>query len=599
MSSHGLPVLPASAPFAVEHIQALNAVMAETSLEQRHWLAGFLAGYHAATGQPPAAAAPVPAARTKIPLTILYGTESGNAEGVAADARKVAAKQGFAAKLLDMAEATPADLAAAGHLLVVASTWGEGDPPERAVEFYAALLAADAPRLEGVRFSVLALGDSSYVNFCEVGRRIDQRLEELGGERIAARIDCDLDYEAPAADWTGRALEELLRSAAPEPQAAAAARGEIIHVDFATTGIASAYGKANPFAAEITELVNLNGRYSGKETMHLELDLAGSGLTFEPGDSLGIVSENDPETAAAVLAAVGLLGEPALAGRLAGEFDITALSRPVMEAFAAVNPAPALVELLAGDGWRGWLAGRQIVDLLEAFPCSLAPEQLAGLFRKLPPRLYSVASSQRALPDEAHLLLGVVRYESHGRARKGVASGFVAERLRPGDTLKVYVKPNKNFRLPEDPDRPVIMIGPGTGVAPFRAFLQERQATGAKGRNWLFFGDRNYTHDFLYQLDWQELAKDGVLSRIDVAFSRDQPDKVYVQHRMWQRRAELYAWLEEGAHLYVCGDEKAMAKDVDAMLARILVDQSGCPAEVAQARLAELKRARRYQRDVY
>jgi sulfite reductase (NADPH) flavoprotein alpha-component len=270
-----------------------------------------------------------------------------------------------------------------------------------------------------------------------------------------------------------------------------------------------------------------------------------------------------------------------------------------MEAYAKVNPAAALDELLAGDGWRGWLEGRQIVDLLEAFPCSLTPEQLAGLFRKLPPRLYSVASSQRALPDEAHLLLGVVRYESHGRARKGVASGFVAERLRPGDTLKVYVKPNKNFRLPEDPDRPVIMIGPGTGVAPFRAFLQERQATGAKGRNWLFFGDRNYTHDFLYQLDWQELAKDGVLSRIDVAFSRDQRDKVYVQHRMWERRAELYAWLEEGAHLYVCGDEKAMAKDVDAMLARILVDQGGCPAEVAQTRLAELKRTRRYQRDVY
>jgi sulfite reductase (NADPH) flavoprotein alpha-component len=446
---------------------------------------------------------------------------------------------------------------------------------------------------------VLALGDSSYVNFCEVGRRIDQRLEELGGERIAARIDCDLDYEAPAAEWTGRALEELLRSAAPEPQAAAAARGEIIHVDFATTGIASPYGKANPFAAEITELVNLNGRYSGKETVHLELDLTGSGLIFEPGDSLGIVSENDPEMAAAVLAAVGLAGDRALATRLLGELDITALSRPVMEAYAKVNPAPALAELLEGDGWRGWLAGRQIVDLLEAFPCSLAPEQLAGLFRKLPPRLYSVASSQKALPDEAHLLLGAVRYRSHGRDRKGVASTYVAERLRAGDTLKVYVKPNKNFRLPEDPDRPVIMIGPGTGVAPFRAFLQERQATGAKGRNWLFFGDRNYTHDFLYQLDWQEMAKDGVLNRIDVAFSRDQPDKVYVQHRMWQRRAELWAWLEEGAQLYVCGDEKAMAKDVDAMLARIVADQSGRAPEAALAYLAELKRARRYQRDVY
>ena len=302
---------------------------------------------------------------------------------------------------------------------------------------------------------------------------------------------------------------------------------------------------------------------------------------------------------AAVLRAAGLAGDQALAAKLGSELDITALSRPVMAAYAEVNPAAALAELLAGDGWRSWREGRQIVDLLEAFPCELAPEQLAGLFRKLPPRLYSVASSLKAAPDEAHLLLGVVRYESHGRARKGVASGFVAERLRTGERLEVYVKPNRNFRLPEDQDRPVIMIGPGTGVAPFRAFLQERQATGAKGRNWLFFGDRNYTHDFLYQLDWQELAKDGVLSRIDVAFSRDQPEKVYVQHRMWQRRAELCAWLEDGAHVYVCGDEKAMAKDVDAMLARIVADQSGRTPEAASAYLAELKRARRYQRDVY
>ena len=256
-------------------------------------------------------------------------------------------------------------------------------------------------------------------------------------------------------------------------------------------------------------------------------------------------------------------------------------------------------ELLAGDGWRGYLEGRQILDLLEDFPCTLAPEQLTSLLRKLPPRLYSVASSLRATPEEAHLLVGVVRYQSHGRERTGVASGLVAERLRVGDTLGVYVKPNKNFRLPEDADRPVVMIGPGTGVAPYRAFLQERQALGARGRNWLVFGDRNYTHDFLYQLDWQAFLKEGVLSRIDVAFSRDQPEKVYVQHRLWERRAELYAWLEDGAHLYVCGDEKAMAKDVHAMLARIVADQSGRTAEAAEAWLGDLRKEGRYQRDVY
>jgi sulfite reductase (NADPH) flavoprotein alpha-component len=596
MSTFSLPILPESAPFPAEHIRALNSVMAETSAEQRHWLSGFLAGYHAATAGP--AAAPAASARAKIPLTILFGTESGNAEGVAADARKAAGKQGFAARLVDMADASPTEIAAARHLLVIASTWGEGDPPERAAEFYKGLMAADAPRLDGVRFSVLALGDSSYVNFCEVGRRIDARLEELGGERVAPRIDCDLDYEERAAEWAQGALGELARIAEPDP-AAPDGGGAIIHVDFATPAAAPLYSKANPFPAEIAELINLNSSRSGKETIHLELSLAGSGLTFAPGDSLGIVARNDPEMAAAVLQAVGLGDDDALAARLIHEFDITVLSRPVIEAYAALNPAPALQELLAGDGWREYLEGRQIVDLLEEFPRELTPEQLTGMLRRLPPRLYSVASSLQAAPDEAHLLLGVVRYESHGRSRKGVASTFVAERLRAGETLPVYVKPNKNFRLPDDPDRPIVMIGPGTGVAPFRAFLQERQAAGARGRNWLFFGDRNFSHDFLYQLDWQAFLKEGVLSRIDVAFSRDQPEKIYVQDRMWERRAELYGWLQDGAHLYVCGDEKAMAKDVHATLVRIVAEQGGSSSEAAEAWLAGLKRERRYQRDVY
>jgi sulfite reductase (NADPH) flavoprotein alpha-component len=594
MSGSPLPALPDSAPFASDHIRALNSVMAETSTEQRHWLSGFLAGYDAAAVQP--MAAPQPGPRAKVPLTILFATESGNAEGIAVDAKKVANRQGFAARLLDMADASLADIAAARHLLVIASTWGEGDPPERAAGFYASLMARDAPRLEGVRFAVLALGDSSYVNFCEIGRRIDGRLEELGGLRIAPRIDCDLDYETPASDWTRGALDELARIAEPEPEAAEPRRGAVI-LDFAAAG--PAYSKAHPFPAEISELINLNSSRSGKATIHLELSLAGSGLTFEPGDSFGIVARNDPAMVEAVLRAAGLEGEAALAARLGEKLDITALSRPVIEAYARLNPAPGLQELLAGTGWRGYLAGRQIVDLLEEFPCELTPEQLQGLLRKLPSRLYSVASSLRAVPEEAHLLVGVVRYESHGRARQGVASGFVAERLRAGATLPVYVKPNKNFRLPDEPERPIVMIGPGTGVAPFRAFLQERQAVGAKGPSWLFFGDRNFSHDFLYQLDWQDFLKDGTLSRIDVAFSRDQPEKVYVQHRMWERRAELYAWLEDGAQLYVCGDEKAMAKDVHATLARIVAEQSGRSAEAAEAYLGDLRKQRRYQRDVY
>ena len=599
MSGMGLPILPETAPFPAEHIEVLNAVMAHASAEQRHWLSGFLAGYHAALTSPAALPASAPAAepRKKIPLTVLYGTDSGNAEGVADAAKKAAAKSGFAARLVDMADTAPAEMARAEHLLVITSTWGEGDPPERAAEFYAALMADDAPRFDGVPFSVLALGDTSYVNFCEIGRQIDARLEALGGKRVAPRVDCDLDYEEPAAAWTTAALKELADLGEPEPTATRPARGEVIN--FPGAAAEPLHGKANPFPAEITELVNLNGSRSGKQTIHLELSLEGSGLTFEPGDSLAIVTENRPETIEAVLRAASLAGDADLAARLANEWDITTLSRPVLEAYAALNPAPALAELIAGDGWRAYVPGRQLLDLLEDFPAALSPEQLTGLLRKLPSRLYSVASSLKAAPDEAHLLVGVVRYESHGRERHGVASTFVAERLRAGDVLKVYVKPNKNFRLPEDPDRPLIMIGPGTGVAPFRAFLQERQATGARGRNWLFFGDRNYTHDFLYQLEWQDLHKDGVLSEIDVAFSRDQPEKVYVQHRMWQRRKELFAWLEDGAGLYLCGDEKAMAKDVHATLAAIVADQGQRSAEAAEAYLADLKKQHRYQRDVY
>jgi sulfite reductase (NADPH) flavoprotein alpha-component len=437
-----LPVLPDTAPFAPEHIEALNAVMARTNAEQRQWLSGFLAGYHAATAGAQFAT-PAAAARAKIPLTILYATESGNAEGVAADLKKAAARQGFAAKLVDMAEVGPADIAGEANLLVVASTWGEGDPPERAAAFYAALMAEGAPRFEGARFAVLALGDSSYVNFCEVGRRIDARLETLGAERIAPRVDCDLDYEAPAAAWSAGALEELASRAEPDG-APAVPGGDIIHVDFAAPP-AALYSKANPFPAEIIESINLNSSRSSKQTIHLELSLEGSGLTFEPGDAIGIVPQNDPEMVDAMLRATSLDGDDALRARLASELDITVLSRQVIEAYAALNPAPKLRELIAGDAWRDYLEGRQIVDLLEDFPAELTPMQLTGFLRKLPPRLYSLASSPAAIPDAAHLLIGVVHYESHRRSRSGVASGFVAARLRVGERLEVYVRPNRNF----------------------------------------------------------------------------------------------------------------------------------------------------------
>lgn len=593
MSSLAAPVIPVTAPFEREQIDLLNRVMADT--EQRVWLSGFLAGYQAA-GRP--AAAPAPSAATRRPLTILFATESGNAEGLAADAKKAAARQGFAATLIDMAEVTPADIARARNLLVIASTWGEGTPPERAAGFYGALMAEDAPRFEGVRFAVLALGDSAYVNFCETGKRIDARLAELGGERMAERVDCDLDYEAPAAEWIGKALDRL---GEPGDGAEAVSGGDVIQLDARRPG---AYSRSHPFEAEVAEIVNLNSSRSDKETLHVELSLAGSGLTYEPGDSLGIVPLNDPAMVEAVLKAARVEGGAVVAGTpigtlLAERYDITTLTRPVIEAYGRLTEDAKVQALAEGAELLPYLEGRQIVDLLEDFPHALTAEQLVSILRTLPPRLYSIASSLKAAPEEAHLLISAVRYESHGRARQGVASTFVADRIKKGDRLKVYVKPNRHFRPPAEAGRDVIMIGPGTGVAPFRAFLQERQATGAKGRNWLFFGDRRYVHDFLYQLDWQDFVKEGVLDRIDVAFSRDAAEKVYVQHRLWERRRDVFSWLEGGAHLYVCGDEKRMAKDVHAMLLAIVADVGGRSEAEAEAYLAGLAKAGRYQRDVY
>jgi sulfite reductase (NADPH) flavoprotein alpha-component len=575
-------LLPDTAPFEQEHIAALNRVIAISSPEQRAWLSGFLAGMQAANAPQVAPAAP-PAKR--VPLTILFGTESGNAEALAAQARKAAAKLGFAAKVVDMADMTPAQAATTENLLVIASTWGEGDPPQRAVDFNDPLFADDAPRFDKVRYAVLCLGDRAYAQFCETGRRFDERLAALGGARIADRIECDLDYETPASGWIDGTLGRLAtETGGTDPGAS------VIHVDFARP-VADVPTRARPFEAEITDHVRLSGSRSSSDTWHLELSLDGSNIAYEPGDALGVVPTNDPALADTILAATGLTGDAGLRAALIDRFDITTLTGKQIEDYARLTGAP----LPLAD----WAAGRQVIDLLEASPHALTAEQLTTLLRPLPPRYYSIASSRKAVGEQADLLVAALRYASHGRARAGVASVDMTERHRGGDRLKVFLRPNQHFRLPADPERPVIMIGPGTGVAPFRGFLQEREAIGATGRNWLVFGHRNYLHDFLYQLDWQDWLKSGLLTRLDVAFSRDQPSKHYVQDAMWDARRDLYAWLQDGAALYVCGDANAMAKDVHAMLLRVLADQGGLDEAGAKVALDGIRRDGRYLRDVY
>ena len=576
-----LPI-PKTAPFAEEEIELLNRVVGTATATQRVWLAGFLAGLEASTAAPQPTAPPAAAE----PITIVYATESGNSERLAADLGKAARKSGLKPTLIDMADLDVATLASTHRLIVVAATWGEGEPPGRAARAYNELMGEGAPRLDGIEFGVLALGDTAYAEFCATGRKIDERLAALGGKRVIERVDCDLDFATPAAKW----IEQAVRALAP------AERGTVIAVDFGAKPAAVA--EAGPVEAEITEHINLNSSRSAKETIHLELAFEGELPAYNPGDSLDIYPTNDPTYVEALLKSAGLASDDSLRREFTTSRDITTLSLKTLETFAASTGHQDVKLLIESGAAKTWIAGRQLIDLIDHFPIALSAEQLRALTRPLAPRAYSIASSRREVGQEAHLLISAVRYETHGRARKGVASNYVAERLKKGGRLRVKLRPNKHFGLPA-PDRDIIMIGPGTGVAPFRAFVQERRATGASGRSWLFFGDRSFTHDFLYQLEWQDALADKSLTRMDVAFSRDQPEKVYVQDRLWERRRDVVGWLDNGATLYVCGDAKSMAKDVRAALVRAYADVKALAPDAAERTVADLERDKRYMQDVY
>lgn len=587
-------MLPEHAPFNSDQRQALDSLFAGFDPVQRGWLSGFLA----ASGSVAKQVSTVAAAGK---LTVLFGTESGNSEVLADRAVKAAKKRGFQAVMKNMSEIAAADLAKVSNLLVIVSTWGDGEPPETAISFYKEFMASENS-LTHVKFSVCALGDTSYEKFCQTGKDLDAKLEQLGATRIANRADCDVDYEDSYTTWLDIALSAL----APTTAAPVAFEAPAF---VATTE----YGKKNPFPAETLDTLILNGEGSHKETLHLEFSLAASGLTYEPGDALAVVPVNAPDVVKAVLQAAKLtgneevevknIGRKLLADALREDYDITALSRAVLTKLAEAADSATLRDLLtddAKDRLKEFNQGREIVDALLAFaPNGLTAAALSGIFRKLPPRLYSIASSPLAHTDEVHLTVAAVRYQTHGRERKGVCSTYLADLVKTGSPVQVFVQPNKNFRLPADGATPVIMVGPGTGVAPFRAFVEHRAALGSTGKNWLFFGDQHYTYDFLYQLEWQDFLKDGVLTRLDVAFSRDQPEKVYVQDRMIERAEELYQWLEEGAHFYVCGDANRMAHDVHEALISVVENQAGVTREAAEAYVEDLKKTKRYQRDVY
>ncbi|MFD2216036.1 assimilatory sulfite reductase (NADPH) flavoprotein subunit [Metabacillus endolithicus] len=603
-----------NSPFNQEQVELLNRLLPTLTESQKVWLSGYLAATQAGsanvTAAPEApvveAVVPVNVKPVSKDVTILFGSQTGNAQGLANKAGKELESRGYKVTVSSMSDFKPNSLKKVENLLIVVSTHGEGDPPDNAISFHEFLHGKRAPKLDELRYSVLSLGDSSYEFFCHTGKEFDQRLEDLGGTRLYPRIDCDLDFDEPAAEWIAGVLAGLdeAQAAGTEPVQSQEAAAP------ASQALESAYSRTNPFKAEVLENLNLNGRGSNKETRHLELSLEGSGLTFEPGDALGVYPENDPELVDLILEAVKWDAtekvtvnneEVTLKEALSSRVEIATLTKPVVEKAAQLNSNKDLQSLVSNrDSIKAYIDGRDLLDLIRDFgPWEVSAQDFAGVLRKMPVRLYSIASSLAANPEEVHLTIGAVRYETHGRKRKGVASTQVAERLQPGDTLPVYIQKNQNFRLPQNPDTPIIMVGPGTGVAPFRAFMQEREEIGAEGKSWMFFGDQHFVTDFLYQTEWQKWIKDGVLTRMDVAFSRDQDEKVYVQNRMQEHSKELFQWLEEGAVVYVCGDKNHMAKDVNNTLIDIIEKEGGLSREKAEAYLADMKQNKRYQRDVY
>lgn len=583
--------------------------------EQAIWLSGYFAalGDRAGTtldapvngGGP---GKPAPAAEGRRLLTVLFGSETGNTKQLARALADAASDRGIEARQIDMADYRPRALKDEQDLLVITSTHGEGDPPQTALGFFEFLEGRRAPALPQLRFAVLGLGDSTYEHYCAAARRVDERLAALGAHRLVDRVECDVDYEEPAAEWIKAIVAELnVRGQPASPAVPAVA----VTGNGAAPGSPLPYDRKHPFQAPVLDNIVLTGRGSSKETRHLELSLESSGLSYRPGDALGVVPLNDPALVEALLEQLGLAAEATVTLRqetmtlddaLKSAIEITSATPRFLDQWAELTGAAELHALRAPDqshARTAFLHGHHILDIVERFPApGIEPDQLLAGLRPLQPRLYSLASSFAAAPEEAHLTVSTVRFELHGRARVGVASGYLAGRTDEDETVPVYVHANDHFHLPDD-DTPVLMIGAGTGVAPYRAFMQERDVRGATGRSWLFFGERNFRSDFLYQVEWQDLLKRGVLTRLDLAFSRDARPKTYVQDRLRLRGHDVYAWLEEGAWLYVCGDAARMAPDVHAALVDVVAEHGGLDRQGAEDYLAGLRRDRRYRLDVY
>ena len=570
------------------------------------WASGYMAGLAAAGGAPDAVGeAPVPAVEPAETLTIWYGTETGNSRGVAERLAASAEQRGFAVEVSDLAEVRPRAIKKVSLLALVTSTHGEGDPPEPAESFFEYLFSESAPELKELEYSVMALGDTSYPDFCQTGKDLDSRLETLGGGRLNPVVECDVDFAAQEQSWAQTLLDQLESRLKPPTQTPP----PVLHTVGGRDVDAAAFDRWNPYVAEVLERSPLTVPPASKSVAHVSLSIEDSGITYEPGDSLGFYPTNDADLVEEVLALTGLHGDTTVSSEdrsaplwswLERHLELTQVVRPFIEQWADLADDGALRAMLDDrDAFQRWAQTRQVADVIRDHPAAVGPDQLVKSLRKLAPRLYSIASSPLAAEDEIHLTVRLEESMINERRRLGVASGNLVNRIAAGQTLPVYVESNPRFRLPQEGDRPVIMIGPGTGVAPFRAFLQHREMLGHAGRNWLFFGEQHRRTSFLYQLDWQRLQREGVLDRLSVAFSRDQADRVYVQHRIIENGPAIHDWLEEGANVYVCGSGQGMAQDVEAALRQVISQYGKTSDEAAADQLKQMRRDGRYQKDVY
>ncbi|EOC1312306.1 NADPH-dependent assimilatory sulfite reductase flavoprotein subunit [Cronobacter turicensis] len=589
-------------PLSPEQLARLQTATHDFTPTQLAWLSGYFWGM--VNQQPGAAVVQTPAAPASV-ITLISASQTGNARRVAEALRDDLLAAQLNVNLVNAGDYKFKQIAQEKLLIVVASTQGEGDPPEEAVALHKFLLSKRAPKLDGTAFAVFGLGDTSYERFCQAGKDFDTRLAELGAERLLDRVDADVEYQAAAQAWRQRVVD-VLKARVPKEapsQAAITASGAVNLVD------STPYTKEAPLTATLSVNQKITGRHSQKDVRHIEIDLGDAGLRYQPGDALGVWYQNDPALVQELLELLWLKGdEPVTVGEktlplseaLQWHFELTVNTAAIVENYATLTRSETLLPLVGDKAkLQQYAATTPIVDMARFAPAQLDAEQLIGLLRPLTPRLYSIASSQAEAENEVHITVGVVRFDIEGRPRAGGASSYLADRLEEDGEVRVFIEHNDNFRLPTTPETPVIMIGPGTGIAPFRAFMQQREADGATGKNWLFFGNPHFTEDFLYQVEWQRYVKEGLLTRIDLAWSRDQDHKIYVQDKIREQGAELWRWIQEGAHLYVCGDANRMAKDVEQALLEVIAAYGGMDAEAADEYLSELRVERRYQRDVY